>query len=445
MNRSIRIAPVILTIAVCFATLPSCGTAADAAAARPDNRGYGTIFNNDSNNILHASSGPGTSIEEYKRALNQILDAKPGIFAQDVGDPDAVSYRTEVATNAAKYGAEVVMKVWPKSEPAKASRDSAAMNKLLELGTDPLAITIEECRRRGVLAVASYRMNAEDFYKGQLDRSDFGRTHKHLAIPGANCLDWAHPEVYKHRVAIFREVAEKYDIDGIEFDFRRWTHMISDPLNNHPILTRLVAETRQMLDETSKRKKRKRMILGVRVGPSIADPPGTEYAGGNVKTDLSSRELGLDVKTWIEKEYVDYVSPSLFWPRWPGLPKTKEFAALAKGKRVGIYPTLFPMPKWLDDDQSPDKSIEPGDTEQLKRYKEEMTAAALAMYEDGADGISTFNWYFHLHLSQMPVQWQAYYGYGMGASAVQKHVLSIMGKPGALRDYRKQTWFWPSR
>lgn len=194
MLSSKRIALAVLAVTVCLAAL-SCGTVADAAPARLDNRAYGTIFNNDSNNSLHASSGPDTSIEEYKRALNQILDARPGIFAQDVGDPDAVSYRTEVATNAAKYGTEVVMTVWPKSEPAKAGRDSATMNKLLELGTDPLAITIEECRRTNVLAVASYRMNAEDFYRGQLDRSDFGRTHKHLAIPGANCLDWAHPEV----------------------------------------------------------------------------------------------------------------------------------------------------------------------------------------------------------------------------------------------------------
>jgi len=424
------------------AILAPTGALLGAAGARSANRAYGTIFNNDSNNILHASSGPGTSVEEYKRALNQILDARPGIFAQDVGDPDTVYYRTQVATNAAKYGAEVVMKVWPKSEPEKANRDSAALSKLLELGTDPLAITIEECRRRNVLAVASYRMNAEDFKRGQLDRSDFGRAHKHLAIPGANCLDWAHPEVYAHRMSIFREVADNYDIDGIEFDFRRWTHMISDPLNNHPVLTRLVAETRRMLDDASRRKKRKNMILGVRVGPSIADPPGSEYAGGNVKNDISCRELGLDVKTWIENEYVDYVSPSLFWPRWPGIPKTREFAALAKGHRVGIYPTLFPMPKWLDEDQRPDKAIEPGNTERLRRYKDELTAAALAMYEDGADGISTFNWYFHLHFSKMPVQWQAYYGYGMGASAVQKHVLSIMGKPEVLRDYRKRARFF---
>ena len=65
------------------------------------------------------------------------------------------------------------------------------------------------------------------------------------------------------------------------------------------------------------------------------------------------------------------------------------------------------------------------------------------MYEDGADGISTFNWYFHLHLAKMPNQWQAYYGYGMGGSRVQKYFLSILGDPKAIRKYRKQPWFWP--
>jgi len=149
------------------------------------------------------------------------------------------------------------------------------------------------------------------------------------------------------------------------------------------------------------------------------------------------------VKTWIEKEYVDYVCPTLFWPRWPGLPYTKEFVELAKGRNVGIYPTLFPLPAWLSEDKSPNKSIEPGDTEKLKKYKEGFCKIALKMYEDGADGISTFNWYFHLHLAKMPNQWQVYYGYGMGGSAVQKYMLSILGNPAAIRDYQKQPWFWP--
>ena len=90
-------------------------------------------------------------------------------------------------------------------------------------------------------------MNAEDFGSRQLDLYDFGRQNKHLRIPGRNCLDPTHPAVYKHRMEIFAEVAREYDIDGVEFDFRRWHHMISNPRKNYPILTRMVAENRSRM------------------------------------------------------------------------------------------------------------------------------------------------------------------------------------------------------
>ena len=430
----------------------------------PGNRELGSIFNNDINNIWHAvdSRKPVHGITaDYRRALDEILDAKPGVLAQNVGLPDPVIYRSKVATPFDRYQEEVHRIVWPDSEYSSSSADAHAA--LLATGSDPFVLTVEACRERGVSPVASYRMNAEDWYHGTYLLSDFGRAHPEWRIPlteeerldaakggkpreFAGCLDPAVPEVYRHRMQIFREVAENYDIDGIEFDFRRWCRMISDPLTNHPVLTKMVADTRRMLDDVSKSKGRDRMILGVRVGPSLDTPkavanyPGASHASSNP----SCKELGLDVATWIEKELVDYVCPTLFWPRWPGHPYTREFVELAKGKKVGIYPTLFPMPGWLSEDTSPNKDIEPEDTKRLAKYKEGFCEIALKMYKDGADGISTFNWYFHLHLAKMPNQWQKYYGYGMGGSAVQKYVLSILGDPVAIRRYREQAWFWPA-
>jgi len=280
-----------------------------------DNRSFGTIFNNDTNNVLYAldaGKSPKSIISDYRHVMTQIAEAHPGIMAQNVGNPDPVIYRSNEATAWSKYiGGD----------------ESDVMNKMIEAGTDPFQITIDVCREHGVPVVASYRMNAEDFYEKGLEIQDFGRMHKHLAIPGAFCLDPAHPIVYAHRMAIFREVAEKYDIDGIEFDFRRWAHMISDPLKNHTILTRMVRETRQLLDEIAKRKGKKRLILGVRVGPSIETPQNVaNYAGSMSKhrdVDSSCKELGLDVKTWVQDDLVDYICPSLFWTDWPRLPFTR--------------------------------------------------------------------------------------------------------------------------
>ena len=394
------------------------------SALRDGNRRFGSIFNNDINNIIYSldpAASPDATVAGYRRVLRPILQARPGILAQDVGMPDPVLYRTAVGTPYHQY---------------LERHDAGVMRKILDSGTDPLALTIEECRSGGVRIVASYRMNAEDFGERQLDLHDFGRTHRHLAIPGAHCLDPARPEVFDHRMDIFGEVVREYDVDGIEFDFRRWVHMISDPLVNHPILTRMVTRTRQMLDDTARAKGRERLILGVRVGPSLDTPSETaRYEGvANAANDGSCRELGLDVKTWIEGGYVDYVCPSFFWPRWPGLPRTREFVQAAKGRDMGVYPTLFPLPAWMQK-KRPETHLQPGDTAKVRRYREEFCNAALRMYQDGADGISTFNWYFHLFLSGLPNPFAASYGYGMPGSMVQSRLLSILGDPQAIREY----------
>ncbi len=398
------------------------GTLCQAAERVPkDGKQLGTIFNNDGNNILYAFSGAEITVEEYKRAVRRLLEAQPGVLAQHVGQPDPVIYRTKVATSIDKHGT---------------GRDSQAMGKLLKLGTDPLTLTIEVCREQGVPIVASYRMNGEDAEAEELNMYDFGRAHKDWAIPGRNCLDPAIPEVYQHRMAIFAEVANDYDIDGIEFDFMRWYYMISEPLKNYPILTQMVRDTRKLLDEAAKKKGRKKLLLGVRVGPMLEGKfIKAEFAGAyyGPPTNQSCRDLGLDVKTWIKEGLVDYVCPTLFWPRWPGLPRTFEFVELAKDTQVGIYPTVFPLPAWLE--TKPVNPIAADDYKRRARYRKELGQLALKCYEDGADGISTFNWYFHLWWADVPHLWTEDYGYGYGGAAEQLAIYPKFNSEAALKEY----------
>ena len=398
-----------------------------------DNRALGSVLNNDINNILWACSGAEITPEEYQRGVFGLLDAGPGVLAQNVGMPDPVLYRSRVATTWDTYHTEVLQKVWPDLSPEEARKESDAVQALMAADTDPLSLTIACCRERGVPIVASYRMNAEDFYHGELDAFDFGRAHRDWAIPGAHCLDPAIPEVFEHRMEIFREVIYAYEIDGIEFDFRRWTHMISDPLDNHPVLTRMVAETRALLDEAAREK---RLLLGVRVGAQLIESrPDLLPGAGAVEIDRSCRDLGLDVRRWIEEEYVDYVCPSLFWPRWPGLPDTRAFVDLTRDTRVGIYPSLFPIPAWIEEGP-----IEVDDTERLLRYKNEFCDHALKCYEDGADGISTYNWTPHHQpgMVRRPMREE----WGLGAKKVQMYLHRLLGDPEALRQYRLQDARW---
>jgi len=64
--------------------------------------------------------------------------------------PDPVIYRSEVATTWDKYHNRVVAAVWGEEATAK-NGEAAAMATLLEAGTDPLAITVEQCRKQGGL------------------------------------------------------------------------------------------------------------------------------------------------------------------------------------------------------------------------------------------------------------------------------------------------------
>ena len=315
-----------------------------------------------------------------------------------------------------------------------------AVRALAAQGTDPLALTVEVCRQRGVSIVASFRMNGEDMATRTLHTYDFGRENMDLRIPGRHCLDPAHPKVYEHRMKIFREVVENYDIDGIEFDYIRTHYMISNPRKNHVILTRMVRETRQMLDEVAKRKGRKRLLLGVRVEPMIsgqlnkADFPGAQDPPWNRSCEAS----GLDIRTWIDEELVDYVCPSHFWPQWPGLPRTAEFVELAKGKNVGIYPTVFPNPDWMDKDLP----IEPDDTARTLRFKNELCDLALSCYHDGADGISTFNWLPHHQRGMQPNPMRPYWG--DGHKGLQMHIFPLMSDQSALKAYRESNVVLPA-
>ncbi|MCP4641811.1 MAG: hypothetical protein GY851_15315 [bacterium] len=429
------------------------GAAGAGSSKLPSGRNLGTVFNADDCNIAAALGPERASAEEYLRVYHALLDLKPGVLAQCVGFPDTVVYPSDVATLHDKYMVEtadmlVADGIWPRH---KRGEEAECLRLLREAGTDPLALAIQACREREVPIVASYRMNAEDYYHHSWQMSDFGRAHPEYRIPGAGCLDYAIPEVYNHRMAIFREVAEKYDIDGLELDFRRWYHMVSNPLENHTVLTRLVRDIRKMLDDVAAKKGRSRMLLGVRVGPSLDSPPspflmpGIEYA--QTPVNGSCKDLGLDVKTWIGEELVDYMCPALFLGTLPGSPLTREFAELAEGTNVGIYPFLPPKSAWMHFTLFDDVRAIPltGDDRALAQYKYDLCTTVLKMYEDGADGISTFNWWPHLMNAGVANETGIKNRGGEGALTVQSYVYPILGHPQQVRHYLAQPWGVPPK
>ena len=421
-----------------------------------DPRKLGTIFNDDTINMCFGNAEGGCTQEHYKKVVGTLLrSGRPGVFAFDVGQTDPVWYRSEVATFNSKYYEQVCAALEASDflSPATARTIAEMVDAFAAQGTDILQLTIEACHEANVPIIASYRMNAEDHYHMELELSDFGRTHRHLSIPGTHVLDPARAEVYMHRMDMFREVVEKFDIDGIELNWRRTYHMVSDPLHNYPVLTRMVGDVRRILDDAAVRKGRSRMILGARVGPmldgaySVKDFPGgyddsNKVIGRNSMPwppfnsilEQSCRDLGLDVKTWIDRGYVDYITPTLYNAHLPGVPRIREFVDLARGKPVGIYPTLWARPAWLT---APEPPIAPSDTDRMRRYKDDLCSVALTMYEQGADGLSTFNWRPHHQPGIVTDPDRLGSNLGHGGKKVLMKVLSVIGERARLDSYAK--------
>ncbi|HQE82669.1 MAG TPA: hypothetical protein PK166_09485 [Candidatus Hydrogenedentes bacterium] len=443
-----KVARFLLRFAVCAALAGALEVPAAETRQNPPLSGktLGTIFNNDLNNILYALDGSNTTPKQYQAVVQAILDMQPGVLAQNVGLPDPVIYPTAVGTTFDKYLVEVSRMTWPENGGADAERQRDALRSLFAAETDPLTLTIEACRARGLAIVASFRMNAEDWYDNTYLLSDFGRAHPEYRISGAGNLDPAVDEVYAHRMALLTEAAQRYDVDGLELDFRRWYRMVSNPLENHTVLTRMVRDTRKMLDETARMKKRDKLLLGVRVGPSLdSEPspylfPGIFYA--EKPTNASCKELGLDVAAWFRDGLVDYVCPSLFLATLPGEPLTQEFAKLAEGTQAGVYPTLWPHAAWMHG--IGERRVERGDDKALALYKHDLCQTVLDMYRHGADGISTFNWYAHLRNANVPHLWTDGEGAaGAGAEAVQTYAYPLLRDPDSIEEYLRRPWAIP--
>jgi hypothetical protein len=422
-----------------------------ARAAMPCGRKLGTIFNSDNSNILVPAGRSPDPVGTYRSLLERLMAMKPHVLAQSVGLPDAVIYRTKVATTFDKHLVEVSRMNWPDYPKDVCEGRAQALQDMFKSGTDPLQLTIEACRRHDVIVVASYRMNGEDWYQNTWLLSDFDRSHPDYRIPAqkdtpswgrplTGCLDPAIREVYEYRMKIFREVVDNYDIDGLEFDYRRWYHMISDPQKNHGILTQMVRDARKMLDEAARRKGRSKLLLGVRVAPSLDRPanvflhPGAWHAED---LEHSCTYYGLDVQTWVKEGLVDYICPSEFLGQLPGVPFTREFADLTKGTDIGVYPTLWPLSGWMHEIIGVERavSLEEKDQPALSLYRYDLCSAALRMYDDGADGISAYNWVPYLDDP---------YG-GPGPAAVARYFFPFADDRAAIRNYLDQPWAIPPR
>ncbi|MCP3694161.1 MAG: glycoside hydrolase family 18 protein, partial [Planctomycetaceae bacterium] len=158
---------------------------------------------------------------------------------------------------------------------------------------------------------------------------------------------------------VIEELFQKYDFDGLEIDFLRSSpyFLPGEEAKNAHLLTELLQRVRQHLVQRGKERGRP-IRLAVRVNESLR----------SCKLD------GYDVKTWIDRGLVDYITLG------SGVMDIElgEFKKLAAPQGIHVYPCLYGWPSKY----SPIPA-------------ELASGLALNYWGQGADGIYLFNWFPH--------------------------------------------------
>ena len=243
------------------------------------------------------------------------------------------------------YASETWEPIWTGiGEPARkdtathpdGTHDRWAVNakRLFDQGIDPYEVWIGECRKRGVEAWVSMRMNDYHFadVTNYFRNTTFCRTRRDLWVEqspktwAGHALDYAKKEVRDYSLRQIREMCRRWDADGIELDWMRSPPHFRKGAGraNAAVLTAFMREVRAETERVGKARNRK-YKLAVRVPPT----PG------------ESSETGIDVATWLREGLVDAIVPSnLFCPD-PTLP-IGEWADLAReaNPSVELYPCV---------------------------------------------------------------------------------------------------------
>ena len=251
--------------------------------------------------------------------------------------------------------------------------------KLHDAGIDPYAVWTKRCREKGVSPWVTMRMNDVHFCNitNYFRNTTFCRTRRDLWLnPKTDFGEWAESqlnyakkEVRDYNLAVVREMAERWDIDGLELDWMRFGYCLrpGHEAEDAHFVTEFVRDVRAALDEIGAKKGR-RIALGTRV---CYDP------------DIS-RELGMDVEEWARLGLLDVIVPHSFLSVDASIPVAKwksRIGAVAPG--VKIVPGIdsarerFPWKKF------------PHDLEVMR--PSDYRGVAEIFRRGGADGVYLFN------------------------------------------------------
>ena len=256
---------------------------------------------------------------------------------------------------------------------------SAGLRQSLKDGVDPNRELIEFCRKNRLEVLWSFRMNdIHDSYGGRLGK--FKSDHPEWLLGGKDAkndkrsvkagtwssLDFAVPEVRDHVAACIREVYEKYELDGAEFDYGRNASLFRPTFEERPvgpehlaILTEFQRTLREMGREIERRRGKPFLLAAV-------VPETVELC----------RFVGMDIERWLAEGLIDMVIVGNGYVPFSVM-TMRELIELGRRHRVPVYPRL---------------NVNTGDR-LFWRHIEAWRGAAMNFWHCGGDGVYLFNAY----------------------------------------------------
>ena len=335
-----------------------------------------SIYNDDSQGVQEAR--PESAEQDLRDWVDKPLSRIPvDTYAWCIAYPDIVHFESKIG--------EVQGRRFDKPR----SDSEAALEALRSQGKDVMHIVADQAHRHGVEVVASMRMN--DTHQRQPDPNDSGvpqllLDHPEYAIKRNDgiqetALDYSFSEVRSHRLGILTELAEQYEIDGVELDFTRWAKLFvrEEAPFKIAIMTEFVGQVRQALDEAARKRGRDRLVLGVQVPSSL----------------YLSHLCGLDPRTWIERDWLDYLIQCDWNCTDPQMP-VAEFAEMCRDRRCTHHVRMGNMMggRWTGKpyfDQRRTAYKNARGYHGMVLTPEEARGAAANAYGFGSDGIGLWN------------------------------------------------------
>ena len=238
--------------------------------------------------------------------------------------------------------------------------DSPGFKKWADDDIDIVQVFLEAAKQRGIESFFSYRINGSDNDLGPVAEIPMKEAHPDWLIHTWNAngyWNFALEGVHEYKLSILREAAENYDFDGIELDFARVCPVLppGHQWEYRDRLTDFIRATRAMLLEVE-RKRGRPFLLAARIPENLE---GCHFDG-------------IDPETWAREELLDIF---IMGCRSFDV-DIAAFRRITEGTNIKLYPCI-------DDHHASDGYQWPP--------IEVMRGVAANWYQQGADGIQTFN------------------------------------------------------